>query len=322
MAENTIHMRDNGQIIIQDTQNGNITIDPGKVEESLQQLAGLNHIQLSVLKQLIDTKKDIVNHTFTTLLNNMVKEKNIIKGNISKVKSFKIGDELHYHYHYPIQPEPLPKELSARVPKISKNKIIGRDAELTDLHQRLFNNKQVVLVNGLGGIGKTTLAQVYLAQYWEQYCHIVWVSQISPNIIEDFISTEGLLKNLHLNDEGKDQRALFIDIISAFKKIQDGPNLLVLDNGDHNLAKLYDFLPSQPKWHILATSREEIAKFDLKELDFLSEDEAVSLFLSHYTRSKINRAEIENLVKAVDFHTLTIEFWQKQPNYNALPSPP
>ncbi len=59
----------------------------------------------------------------------------------------------------------LPKELTAKIPKTAQDKIVGRENELADLHARLFDNKQVVLVNGLGGIGKTTLAQVYTQKY-------------------------------------------------------------------------------------------------------------------------------------------------------------
>jgi len=48
----------------------------------------------------------------------------------------------------------------------------------------------------------------------------------------------------------------------------------------NSLTKLYDYLPFQPLWHVLVTSREQIHKFDLKEPDFLSENEAVTLFIS------------------------------------------
>lgn len=44
------------------------------------------------------------------------------------------------------------KRLTTQLPTIAPDKIIGRHKELTDLHKRLFDNKQVVLVNGLGGI--------------------------------------------------------------------------------------------------------------------------------------------------------------------------
>jgi len=88
---------------------------------------------------------------------------------------------------------------------------------------------------------------------------------------------------------------------------------LIIDNANTSLTKLYDYLPAQPMWHILVTSRERIHKFDLKELDFLSEEEAIDLFLSHYKHKhgKIKREEIKEIVKTVDLHTLTIEILAK-----------
>lgn len=44
-------------------------------------------------------------------------------------------------------------QLTTVLPCLSPDEIIGRHKDLEDLHHRLFNNKKVVLVNGLGGIG-------------------------------------------------------------------------------------------------------------------------------------------------------------------------
>jgi signal recognition particle GTPase len=64
------------------------------------------------------------------------------------------------------------KELTLRIPKIHLTEVIGREDELEDLHKLLFDNKHVVVVNGLGGIGKTTLAQAYMSLYYDDYQHI------------------------------------------------------------------------------------------------------------------------------------------------------
>lgn len=309
MNENTIHLQENGSIIIRDAQSGNISIDTNDPGDSLQKLQGLNPTQIAIIKKLAEEHAAQLNATFRTLLSGVMSQKNIVHGGISNVKTVKIGDEIHYHYHG--EKPALPKELTAKIPRTPPDKIIGREAELADLQRRLFHNKQVVLVNGLGGIGKTTLAQVYAAKYWEEYRHIAWVTQVSEDISSDFITSEGLLEILNIQSDGKEPKELFINIITELKKIAGEPNLLILDNVDSSLNQWYDYLPGQPRWHILATSRQRIEKFDVKELDFLTEAEAVALFLSHYTRGDISEDEIKGLVRAVDLHTLTIEILAK-----------
>jgi len=243
-------------------------------------------------------------------------QKNVLEGNISNVGSVRIGDE--YHHHEAPKPS-IPKPLTAKIPRTAPEKIIGRQAELEDLRQRLFANKQVVLVNGLGGIGKTTLAQVYLDRYWEAYQHVAWISLVSEDILSDFVTTEGLLESLNISNEGKDSQALFLEILGELKMLEGGPNLLVLDNATPSLAQVYDYLPGQPAWHILVTSRAQIPRFDLKELGFLSLDEAIALFRSHYTRRSLSDADIRELVETVDLHTLTIEILAKTAQVHRTP---
>ena len=241
--------------------------------------------------------------------------KNVVLGDFSNVGKVRIGDEIHIH------PEKikLPKVLTPRVPTISFDRVIGRHNELDDLHQRLFDNKQVVLVNGLAGIGKTTLAQAYIGKYWEEYDHLAWISQVSNNILSDFVNTERLLDNLEIGIEGKDHRALFFEILAKLQSIDETRGLLIIDNADTSLSQWKDYLPHQPLWHVLVTSRQRIEKFNPKELDFLSEDDAVKLFLTHYTRGKIGTEEIRELLATVDLHTLTIEILAKTAQLQRTP---
>lgn len=70
-------------------------------------------------------------------------------------------------------------------------------------------------------------------------------------------------------------------------------------------------LPSQPNWHLLITSREEIPGFYYMPLGFLSEQKAIELFKKHYTIQQLKEQDIKELVQGVDYHTLTIEILAK-----------
>ncbi len=214
----------------------------------------------------------------------------------------------------------LPQELTIYLPKVEDlTKIIGRDKDLSDVRDLLVEKQKVVVVNGLGGIGKTTLAQAYLTQYGGEYAHILWLTQSEgDNFVLDLITAQGLAHNLGITTEGKDSQTLFIEILSKIKSITAQPNLWVIDNANASLHLYFDYLPKPPNWHILATSREKIERFFVKDLDFLSEEDAVLLFKSHCQRIT-DEAAIRSVLKAIDYHTLTIEILAKTAQRNDTP---
>jgi len=204
----------------------------------------------------------------------------------------------------------LPKELTLKMPKVHPDDIIGRKEDLEELHGLLFNNKRVVVVNGLGGIGKTTLAQAYLSKYYKTYRHIVWITQLSGDIANDINNATSLAENLGVSREGKEVTQLCHAILNELKAIPGGLHLLVLDNVDEQLRDLKDYLPGQPDWHVLITSRKQVEGFHPKVLDFLSPEQSIALF-KKYCRLVKDDALIAELVKTVDYHTLTIEILAK-----------
>lgn len=242
----------------------------------------------------------------------MAKQKNIV-GDLHNVHYARIGDEVHIHLAEPS----FPKELTLNIPRTHPNDIIGREADLEQLYTSLHAEKRVVVVNGLGGIGKTTLAQAYVSRYYEEYQHIVWITQDSEDVARDFVNAAGLILNLGLEvmvartGAGAGTQPLFEEIIRKLKTISDHPNLLVIDNGERSLRRYKDLLPGQPRWHVLVTSREVITGYHRQPLGFLEEGQAVALFIKHYPLQAIGDAGIRKLVRAVDYHTLTIEMLAK-----------
>ncbi|MEZ4932392.1 MAG: hypothetical protein R2788_09775, partial [Saprospiraceae bacterium] len=203
----------------------------------------------------------------------------------------------------------IPKELTS-FRRVNLADIIGRGKDLQELHDLLFDNKKVVVVNSLGGIGKTTLAEVYTTQYFEEYRHIAWITQQSENLSDDFAQSRELINNLHISTEGQDPQSVFFEIINRLRSIEEGPNLLVIDNAFLSVEEFLDQLPGQPNWHLFVTSREQIAGMHLKELGFLSASEAVDLFKKHCNLLKDNQ-QIAELVQTVGYHTLIIELLAK-----------
>lgn len=308
--KNSITIQENGNITLQDANSGQISIDTTNVSEAVKGLKQLNEAQLDSLLQIAEQQKGQFSELYKTLLNGVAGEKNVVKGSITNIKGdVNIGDRIIYNYYY--TDAKLAKELTVHLPKIHPDDIIGREEVLIQLHQLLSVDQRVVVVNGIGGSGKTTLAQVYISKYYYEYEHIVWITQSSQGIASDFINASGLLNNLKISTTNLEPGDIFEEIVRKLKSIEDKPNLLIIDNAEQSLKKYKDMLPGPPQWHLLVTSREDLSGFYLKPLDFLTEEQAIKLFKKHYTHKSLKEQNIKDLVISVDYHTLTIEILAK-----------
>jgi tetratricopeptide (TPR) repeat protein len=205
----------------------------------------------------------------------------------------------------------LSKYLSLNVPRRSKKDIIGRRDELESLRKTLLDGGNAVLINGMGGIGKTTVAQTYLDTYSDEYSHVVWIEfGENESFRSSLVNTPGLMEELGISKEGTlDQ--MFTSILVKLGRIEvNKPCLLVLDNAN-NMSGFINMLPKYPQWHILATSRVELRFFTSISLGFLSKKDAFILFNKFYSGRELNKRSIKILLSKVEYHTLAIEILAK-----------
>lgn len=249
----------------------------------------------------ISTKTDIWN--FDYIINKIKhKETSFLK----KISNF-ISEELSLNN----KNLELPINLSSKFPKYNIDNFVGRTSELEKLHMDLFTNKNVVLVNGIGGIGKTSFAQLYSQKYYNFYKHFIWIDHLSDNIISDIINTEGLLTNFEISKENKNEKEIFLELVNNLNYVNTGPNLIIFDNINSNFSKIYNYLPNSKNWHILATSRSLVEKMSNFEIDFLPHEDAKQLFLKYYTNPDVDLLKVDQILKKIDYHTLTIELFAK-----------
>ena len=74
----------------------------------------------------------------------------------------------------------IPFHLTNFIPSNAAH-VVGREAELQATREKLLTGKPTVLVNGIGGIGKTTLALKYMVAYTPQYQHLAWLNAAAIN---------------------------------------------------------------------------------------------------------------------------------------------
>ena len=68
---------------------------------------------------------------------------------------------------------PKEKKYLSQVPPIDPSEVIGREKELQEISELLEKENKVVLVNGIGGIGKTTVAKLYTELNKDKFDHLV-----------------------------------------------------------------------------------------------------------------------------------------------------
>ena len=129
----------------------------------------------------------------------------------------------------------------------------GRDTTLRELRQRLTsaNDVAMLVVRGLGGVGKTQLAVEYAYRYLEKYRFVALVNAEHPErVAPQFVSLAG---ELGLAEAGFDQV-----IPRVYGSLMDRrPWLIIFDNGE-NQDTLTHALPSGDlagNGHVIVTTR-------------------------------------------------------------------
>ncbi len=98
----------------------------------------------------------------------------------------------------------IPQKLT-HLPFVHLEEVIGRDEDLKKLEELMTTSNsshKIVLTSGMGGIGKTTLAQAYLTKNQDQFQHIAWLTQNDDRPENTFLNNIAFLKALQLNFEG------------------------------------------------------------------------------------------------------------------------
>lgn len=187
---------------------------------------------------------------------------------------------------------------------------IGRDEKLQEVHDELFDgNNLLLLLNGEGGIGKTTLAAKYYQRYFDEYTHLGRV--FAERSLGDALLTLADLLQVEfaLADPGEVCREKLLCDMAALNK----PCLLVIFNANANdlddLSAHYHELRKCPNFHILLTTCiKSFAYARTRRVGHLDEASAMRLFTMHYPGH--NAAEdglLKELLRAVGHNTLVIE---------------
>lgn len=205
---------------------------------------------------------------------------------------------------------------------------IGRDADLAAIEtDYLQKNHLLVLVNGEGGMGKTTLAAQYWLKHEDRYKHLAWLFADSGvgNALLSLAANLGITFSPH--DDEKTQIARITEGVNNL----NAPCLFVFDNANEaeDLEKHFGTLRRLSNCHVLLTSRvTALADVPVHRVLPLNEDFAVQVFTKYYPKYATEEAGsgnlesspnfsphtpnlLHNLLHAVGYNTLVIELLAK-----------
>ena len=209
--------------------------------------------------------------------------------------------------------------LTALPARVDDTYFLHREKDVEAVRQILTTEKQVVLINGLGGIGKTTIARKLFYQMESAYPYVAWVGyegnlkeslQKSLKLFaEEPITAEErweLLWNFLL--ENREKVLLFLD--NANKK-RDGKKV----EADSEFTQLR----SSGMTMVVTSRLSSLVGFRKHLVGFLDEDACVDIFYCYYTDSnqieEQNRGEegiVRELIREkIRCHTFSVELLAK-----------
>jgi len=198
---------------------------------------------------------------------------------------------------------PKHKTPSQLTSKLGKDTIVGRAKELQKIDTLLKKSNSLLLINGIGGIGKSTIASYYLHTQKENLDYYGFFEDL-----ESF--TSELREPLALKQEKENDA--FMEALSKLRNLK-GNKLLVFDDIkeiEKNQDKIEKILALKNSgYKILLTSRRKINEIEKYILPVLTPDDAKELFLKYYQTDDIDR--VEKIVIYLDCHALFIELLSK-----------
>ena len=194
----------------------------------------------------------------------------------------------------------------------------GHENELKEVYDNFSNGKDVIILTGLGGIGKTEFAKKFGYKYFRGKSYYL---SFKESIADTFLDLGQFLSLITVNSLGStygeyDSLKEILQKISCLLKKDE---LLVIDNVS-KLDGINEIF--QLPCHILLTTRLSCESVNLAScvqyvLPLLRESECVTMFYRYYNGGKENdltpeeHAAVINIVKLVGAHTLTIELLAK-----------
>ncbi len=212
----------------------------------------------------------------------------------------------------------LHKQVLKHTPIIFDSYVVGRTEELKTIAHLIEREGKLVL-SGMGGVGKTTLAKEYARRYRDKYSKIIFLP--ARNDFVDVIADDiNLTITNFLKFENESIEAYAQRKLSKLKNICDKSTLFIVDSLDgeiHNKDLFRDFLLID--CNMLITSRLRDWSIPCLDIGVIDDDNDLLKLFKHYCN--YNEGEKQYVIEAInrmDKLTVAVELIAKQASASHL----
>jgi len=188
---------------------------------------------------------------------------------------------------------------------IFSNNIVYRKEIIENIWNKLKHRKYkntdstIIGLYGLGGIGKTTIANILVHNLQKQYSFIGWFNSETSELLKNDYIDLGYKYDLLSNNMSDKQK-----IYAVKEWLEQRENVLLIYDNISNMGKLVNFLPS--KGDIIITSK----NFNLPEafeIDVMTEEESTILLGNLLAESKTKHIDkMRDLAKKLGYLPLAL----------------
>jgi hypothetical protein len=225
----------------------------------------------------------------------------------------KLANEINRVIINKIAPERNTYKLSSY--RTTRNEVfLGRETVLSDIHEA-FGGRNIVFLHGMGGIGKTEIAQNYAKTYENDYKTIVFAryeSSLASLLANDTVfDVKGLQRKTKADNTLQTDEEYARDKMAILKKICDTDTLVIIDNFDvnHDQDPLFHELVKDVPFRVLFTTRNRpSANYFTVPVSHLSDADLKKVFLAHMGASFVEEddPDFPALFDMVEHHTLSV----------------